>query len=68
MKSFLFVSLVVVFLVTTGYRYSSSGQQELMETEKAFSDLCMRSGMKVAFLQFIDSNAVLLRPESSTRL
>src|SRR6478609_3205478 len=63
MKSFLLVSLVVVFLVTTGYRYSSSGQQELMETEKAFSNLCMQSGMKVAFLQFMDSNAVLLRAD-----
>lgn len=32
-----------------------------MQTERQFSELCMKSGMKVAFLQFMDTNAVLLR-------
>lgn len=34
----------------------------LLKSDKAFSDLSIEKGMKVAFLQFIDSNTVLLRP------
>ena len=63
MKSLLIGTLVLVLLVTSAYKFSSPGKEELMEIEKKFSDLCMRSGMKVAFLEFMDSNAVLLRAD-----
>lgn len=33
----------------------------LLKSDKAFSDMCVQQGMKAAFLQFMDSNAVLLR-------
>jgi ketosteroid isomerase-like protein len=62
MKPFVIWSLILVLVVTTSYRFSSPGKEELMDMEKKFSDLCMRSGMKVAFLAFMDSTAVLLRP------
>jgi ketosteroid isomerase-like protein len=35
---------------------------ELMETDKAFSNLSVQKGMKAAFIEYIDSNGVLLRP------
>lgn len=62
MKSLLVWTCVFVFMVTAAFRFSSSRKDELMEMEKKFSDLCMRSGMKVAFLEFMDTTAVLLRP------
>lgn len=33
----------------------------LLKSDKAFSDMSIEKGMKAAFLEFIDSNAVLLR-------
>jgi len=35
---------------------------ELMQADKAFSELSVEKGMKAAFIEFIDSNGVLLRP------
>jgi ketosteroid isomerase-like protein len=63
MKSFLIGTLVLVLLATSAYKNSSPGKDELMEAERQFSLLCMQSGMKVAFSAFMDSSAVLLRPE-----
>ncbi len=37
---------------------------KLMEADKSFSDLCEKEGMKRAFIEYIDSNGVLLRPNS----
>ncbi len=37
---------------------------KLMEADKSFSDLCEKEGMKTAFIEYIDSNGVLLRPHS----
>ena len=36
----------------------------LLKADKAFSEMSVRQGMKAAFLEFIDSNGVLLRPGS----
>ena len=36
---------------------------KLMETDRAFSKLSEEKGMKNAFLEYIDSNGVLLRPD-----
>ena len=35
---------------------------KLLEADKAFSKLCEESGMRNAFIEYIDSNGVLLRP------
>ena len=37
-------------------------KKELMEVDRAFSNLSEAKGMKNAFIEFADSNAVLLRP------
>jgi len=37
-------------------------KQQMMDTDRAFSKLSMAKGMKNAFLEYIDSNGVLLRP------
>ena len=34
----------------------------LLQSDKAFSDLSLQKGMKAAFLELLDSNGVLLRP------
>ena len=39
-----------------------AGKIELMGVDKAFSDMSEAKGMKKAFIDFIDSNGVLLRP------
>lgn len=35
---------------------------ELLEVDRAFSAMCNEKGMKRAFLEYLDSNGVLLRP------
>ncbi len=37
---------------------------ELIATDKAFSEMSSVSGMKKAYIEYIDSNGVLLRPEN----
>lgn len=39
-----------------------STQKVLLDVDKAFSDMSEAKGMKNAFIEFIDSNGVLLRP------
>lgn len=34
----------------------------LMQTDKAFSEMSIQKGMKAAFIEYIDSNGVLLKP------
>jgi len=41
---------------------SGGEKTKLMETDKAFSDMSEEKGMKNAFIEFIDSNGVLLTP------
>ncbi|MGC4102793.1 YybH family protein [Ferruginibacter sp.] len=38
-------------------------RQKMMDTDRAFSKLSVAKGMKNAFLEYIDSNGVLLRPD-----
>ena len=40
----------------------SNDKNQIMETDRAFSRLSEEKGMKQAFLEYIDSNGVLLRP------
>ena len=35
---------------------------ELIRTDKSFSDMSVEKGMKAAFIEYIDSNGVLLKP------
>ena len=37
-------------------------KQKMMDTDRAFSKLSVEKGMKNAFLEYIDSNGVLLKP------
>jgi ketosteroid isomerase-like protein len=41
-----------------------AGQLELLAADKAFSEMSSISGMKKAYIEYIDSNGVLLRPEN----
>ena len=41
-----------------------ANKSALMEADRAFSSLCESKGMKQAFIEYIDSNGVLLRPNS----
>lgn len=42
---------------------STDPQAELLSADKAFSAKSAANGMKAAFLEYIDSNGVLLRPD-----
>jgi ketosteroid isomerase-like protein len=46
--------------VSTG----ENARENLIKADKAFSDMSAEKGMKNAFLEYIDSNAVLLRPNA----
>ncbi len=41
---------------------SDAEHLELIAADKAFSKMCEQKGMKAAFIEYIDSNGVLLRP------
>jgi ketosteroid isomerase-like protein len=38
-------------------------KQKMMDADRAFSKMSVQKGMKTAFLDYIDSNGVLLRPK-----
>ena len=67
MKIFL-LCLTTLLLLTGSCKNKKDAKQpiadkkELMETDRAFSDLSEEKGMKNAFIEYADSNAVLLRP------
>jgi ketosteroid isomerase-like protein len=37
-------------------------KMEMMNADRAFSKMCEEKGMKAAFIEYLDSNGVLLRP------
>ena len=45
---------------------ASSAISELMTTDKAFSQRSSEVGMNTAYIEFLDSNGVLLRPHQMT--
>ena len=45
-----------------GAKQAVPDKKELMEVDRAFSKLSEEKGMKNAFIEYADSNAVLLRP------
>lgn len=61
-------TVALLILMVTGCRQTVEKKPSivdekiaLMKTDKAFSDMSMAKGMKAAFIEFIDSNGVLLR-------
>ncbi len=63
-----FLYLLLVFITScsekkpVGINYNNE-RSSLIEADKAFSRLCGTKGMKNAFIEYIDSNGVLLRPD-----
>ena len=43
---------------------ADKNKDALLETDRQFANMCSARGMKNAYLDFIDSNGVLLRPNS----
>ena len=60
-----------IFLLTTAASCSTKKKPvpnninekiKLLQTDKSFSDMSIEKGMKAAFIEYIDSNGVLLKP------
>jgi ketosteroid isomerase-like protein len=62
-----FIILIFLFSCTAKKREEvidmSSEKAKLIQADKAFSDLSEKEGMKNAFLEYIDSNGVLLKAD-----
>ena len=66
MKSFLLATIIILSLAscdlfTKKKNDSADAKQQMMDADKAFSKLSEEKGMKAAFIEYIDSNGVLLR-------
>ncbi len=58
--------IATIFLVACNVKKEtpkSVSAREIMNADIAFSDMCRQIGMKKAFLQYIDNEGVLLRPD-----
>lgn len=69
MKFFSLIFLLSIFLSCAqpaGKQKDADGNYKeriaLMEADKQFSEMSVQKGMREAFIEFIDSNGVLLRP------
>lgn len=65
MRLSFFIVLLCVFGCNQKKEKSFNAVNEkviLMQTDKAFSDMSVAKGMKAAFIEYIDSNGVLLKP------
>ena len=65
---FLFCSLLIIlgsciFRKKEPAVSAAADEQQLIQADMAFSDLCQAQGMKNAFLEYMDSNGILLRPQ-----
>jgi hypothetical protein len=43
---------------------NASRSLDLLDVDRSFSSLSKETGMKAAFIEYIDSNGVLLRPDN----
>ncbi len=68
-----FLSIISIFVLACLFSCSEEKAPEqdntknrisLLEADKAFSDLSAKEGMKAAFIEYIDSNGVLLRSDN----
>ena len=70
MRKIVFFILVPVFFVSCfrgnikENNDSTNDKSEMIEADRAFSKLSEDKGVKAAFIEYIDSNGVLLRPNS----
>ncbi len=66
MKNCSLLLLVLVLLISCEQGKKAHNEipdkKELLEVDRAFSKLSEEKGMKYAFIEYIDSNGVLLRP------
>ena len=68
MKYFILFLILITFTVACknqkqqNVNSSQASYIELIAADKAFSKMCEQKGMKTAFIEYIDSNGVLLRP------
>lgn len=59
------IAIVIVFLTgcpTSQMNKVAAWQNEIIKTDKAFSEASKSRGMKQAFIEFIDDDGILLRP------
>ena len=66
-KIILFVAVVLLFASCKLKRDKEDkadafAKMEMMDADRAFSKMCEEKGMKAAFIEYLDSNGVLLRP------
>ena len=60
--------LTMLFVVScnskaeSGTTKNENAKIDLLKADRLFADMCSQKGMKQAYLDFIDSNGVLLRP------
>ena len=60
----IFITMVMIFSCNTKKETSEPpSTREMLNADLAFSDMCRQIGMKKAFLQYIDDEGVLLRPD-----
>lgn len=66
---YIFVCLITSFLLLSAgcknknrQKLQVADKKELMDADRQFSKMSEEKGMKTAFIEFIDSNGVLLRP------
>jgi len=59
-----FISMIIMFSCNFKKEISKPpSTQGMLNADLAFSDMCRQIGMKKAFLQYIDNEGVLLRPD-----
>ena len=59
-----FISIILVFSCNNKTEVNQTpSTQEILSADLAFSDMCRQVGMKKAFLQYIDDEGTLLRPD-----
>jgi len=58
-----FISMILIFSCKSkkNIKAIAADKRELMEVDRAFSKMSGEKGMKTAFIEYIDSNGVLLR-------
>ena len=68
MNKFLLFIIAVIFLASCIFpdkkelKTDAFAKMEMMQTDREFSKMSEEKGMKTAFIEYIDSNGVLLRP------
>lgn len=61
---FVFLFLVAACTEKKSAEIKPDLREEMIKADKAFSELSKAEGMRKAFLEYIDSNGVLLRPDT----